>query len=60
MCLAWVTFVVFALLATAGTWLAVAHFRGRRAAAAWAAACLAFFALLGAALGWAMSLFPGP
>ena len=50
----------FALLATIGTWLAAGHFRGRRTAAAWAAACLAFFALLGAALGWAMSLFPGP
>lgn len=56
MILAWTTYVAFALLATAGTWLAAAHFRGRRAGAAWAAACLAFFALLGAALGWAMSL----
>lgn len=57
MCLAWVTYVVFALLATIGTWLAAAHFRGRRNAALWAAACLAFFVLLGAALGWAMSFF---
>jgi hypothetical protein len=56
--LAWTTFVAFALLAAAGTWLAAAHFRGRRAALVWTGACLAFFVLLGAALGWAMTLLP--
>lgn len=58
MFLAWTIFVVFALLATILTWLAVAHFRGRRAAAAWSLACLGFFVVLGGALAWAMSLFP--
>ena len=60
MILAWTTFTAFALLATAGTWLAAAHFRGPRVGAALAGACLAFFALLGAALAWAMSFMPGP
>jgi hypothetical protein len=50
--LAGLTYVVFTVLATAGTYLAAAHFRGHRTAAVLAAACLVFFVTLGAGLVW--------